>query len=381
MPKLPNLGPSIFTRMTEAAHQVGAINLGQGFPGFPPDQYLLDALAQAAQHGPHQYAPSTGLPALRQEISKLFQRSLGAAYDPGTEITVTSGATEALASVILTEAGAGDEVIILDPAYDSYGPVVRMAGAVPIHMPMTAAFRPDWERIADAISPRTKLLIVCTPHNPSGTAWEAHDVAALRELADRHPFRILSDEVYAHIRFDGIAHHAPSTAPDLRSRSYIVGSFGKLLHVTGWKTGFILAPAELTAQARAAHQFLTFSTHTPTQAAVAAYLAVHPDFEQALATDYQHRRDRFATALAQTAFEPLPVQGSYFLCARYSRISSLPDEQFCHWLIAHAGVAAIPLSAFYADGHDPQVVRFCFAKPDAVLDDAATRLARLPIMA
>lgn len=377
--KLPNVGTTIFTVMSAAARQHNALNLSQGFPDFEPDEALCAALAAACSRPVHQYAPMTGLPGLRGWIAEHHQACYGAAYNPETEITVTSGGTEALYAAIAALVRDGDEVICFDPAYDSYAPAVELQGGRTIRIPLRHPdYAFDWNAVEAALSPRTRLLLLNSPHNPTGRVLSADDLNALRDLARTNPFLILSDEVYEHMVFDGSAHLSLCDDPELASRSLVVGSFGKNLHITGWKVGWCAAPAELTAEFRKVHQYLTFSTATPLQQALQDYLTARgPRVFDGLPDFYQQKRDLFANLLKNSRFRRLPAQGTYFELYAYDEISSLPDTEFCMWMTREHGVAAIPVSYFYADHYDARVIRFCFAKTDDTLRQAAERLCQI----
>ncbi len=377
--KLPLVGTTIFTVMTAEARKHGAINLSQGFPDFDPEPELLAALARIITQPVHQYAPMAGLPRLREWIAAHHRHHYAAAYDPESEITVTSGGTEALYAAITAFVGAGDEVICFDPSYDVYVPAVELQGGKAIRIPMhSPQFSFDWDAVASALSPRTKLLLLNNPHNPTGRVFTKADLQALRQLAARHPFLILADEVYEHMVFDGRTHLSMAADPDLQSRSLVVGSFGKNLHITGWKVGWCVAPAPLTTEFRKVHQYLTFSTATPLQEALVSYL--EPCGEAALsglAAFYQQKRDRLANLLSGSRLRRIPSAGTYFELYDYSAISDLNDREFCLKLVRENGVAAIPVSVFYADSIDSRIIRLCFAKSDTTLVQAAERLSVL----
>jgi len=377
--KLPEVGTTIFTVMSGLAAEHGAINLGQGFPDFPVPERLLDALARAMHAGHNQYPPMTGIAPLREAIARKTARVCGHTPDPAIEITVTSGATEALFNAIHAVAGAGDEVIVLDPAYDSYAPAIALAGARAVHVPLDPdGFRPDWARIMDAVTPHTKLLIINTPHNPTGAIFNADDIAALTALLDKTGLWLISDEVYEHIVFDGVRHESILRYPALRERAFVISSFGKTYHCTGWKLGYCIAPAALSAEFRKIHQYNTFCSFAPAQYAFAEMLEAEPEHDQQLSAFYQARRDRFRAQLAETQLRPLPVCGGYFQLVDYSAISDLDDLEFCRWLTIEKGVAAIPLSPFYSKPPPGQrLARLCFAKHETTLDAAIERLRRI----
>ncbi|QDA60556.1 methionine aminotransferase [Hymenobacter jejuensis] len=378
--KLPDVGTSIFSVMSQLATECGAINLAQGFPDYDPPQVLTDALARHAQTpGHHQYAPMPGLPRLRALISEKTALTYGvSAPNPDTEITVTSGATEALYAVLAAVVRPGDEVIVLEPAYDLYGPAIRLQGGVPVYVPLALPdFLPDWERVAAAISPRTRLIMVNSPHNPSGAVLTDDDLNALADLLAPTEAFVLSDEVYEHMVFDGQQHRSVLQHPELAARGFVLSSFGKTYHATGWKVGYCIAPPLLTAEVRRVHQFLTFAVSTPTQHALADVLA-NADHYQSLPGFYQQKRDLFGELMRATRFELLPSPGSYFQLARYQAIAPNEDDvTFARRLTQEAGVAVVPMSAFYHDGTDHGLVRFCFAKKDETLRAAAERLRNL----
>ncbi len=371
--KLPNTGTTIFTVMSALAADHGAVNLGQGFPDFGADPALLQRVTDAMAAGHNQYPPMAGVPALREAIAAKLNGVYGAAYDAGTDITVTAGGTQGLITALQACVGAGDEVIILEPAYDSYDPAIRLAGGVPVGVPMTQDYRIDWAAVRAAITPRTRALVLNTPHNPSGRVATRDDLLTLERIAEEHDLFIVSDEVYEHMVFDGQPHESVARYPRLRARSFLVSSFGKTFHVTGWKVGFVAAPPALTAAFRRLHQYTVFTVHTPTQHALAAYLA-DPAPWQGLSRFYQAKRDAFRAALAGTPLKLLPCEGTYFQTVDYSAVSALSELDFARWLTTDVGVAAIPLSVFYQQPQERRHVRFCFAKRDETLALAASRL-------
>ena len=379
--RLPNVGTTIFTVMSALAAEKGAVNLGQGFPDFDCDPRLVNAVTEAMQRGLNQYPPMTGVPALREAISAKVERLHGRRYDPATEITVTAGATQAIITAILAVVRPGDEVIVLEPCYDSYVPNIELAGGTVVRVPLTpGSFRPDFDKIAAAITPRTRALLINSPHNPSATVWSDADMLRLQELLAPTDVLLISDEVYEHMVFDGQQHQSTARFAGLAARAFIVSSFGKTYHVTGWKVGYVAAPASLTTEFRKVHQFNVFTVNTPVQHGLASYMAdARPYLD--LPAFYQAKRDRFRAGLARTRFRLLPSEGSYFQCVDISGLAvpekDLGEAEFCQWLTAEVGVAAIPLSAFYGDGFDQKVIRFCFAKKDETLDSALDRLARL----
>jgi methionine aminotransferase len=379
--KLPAVGTTIFTVMSALAAEKGAVNLGQGFPDFDCDPRLVNAVTEAMLRGLNQYPPMTGVPALREAIASKIERLHGRRYDPASEITVTAGATQAIITAILAVVRPGDEVIVLEPCYDSYVPNIELAGGTVVRVPLTpGSFRPDFDKIAAAITPRTRALLINSPHNPSATVWSEADMLRLQDLLAPTDVLLISDEVYEHMVFDGQQHQSAARFPGLAARTFIVSSFGKTYHVTGWKVGYVAAPASLSVEFRKVHQFNVFTVNTPVQHGLASYMAdARPYLD--LPAFYQAKRDRFRAGLARTRFRLLPSEGSYFQCVDISGLAvpekDLGEADFCQWLTAEVGVAAIPLSAFYGDGFDQKVIRFCFAKKDETLDSALARLARL----
>ena len=375
--RLPNVGTTIFTVMSALAQQHGAVNLGQGFPDFECDPKLLDAVDAALRAGLNQYPPMAGVPALREAVAAKIEALYGARYDPGSEITITAGATQAILSAILAVVHPGDEVIVLEPCYDSYEPNILLAGGTPVRVPLLpGTFRPDFERLAAALTPRTRALIVNTPHNPSATAWTTEEMERLAALLRPTDVLLVSDEVYEHMAFDQRRHESAARHPELAARALIVSSFGKTYHVTGWKVGYVAAPAALTAELRKVHQFNVFTVNTPMQHALAAYMA-DPAPYLGLSDFYQAKRDRFRAGLARTPLRALPSEGTYFQCVDYSAVSDMAEDAFCRWLTTTVGVAAIPLSAFYGEPFEQRIVRLCFAKRDETLDAALQRLAKI----
>ena len=375
--KLPKVGTTIFTVMSALATEHQAVNLGQGFPDFNCDPRLVEGVTSAMTQGLNQYPPMTGVPALREAVAAKVQGMYGRHYDPATEITITAGATQAIITAILAVVHPGDEVIVLEPCYDSYIPNIELAGGVTVPVPLTpGTFRPDFDKIAAAISPRTRAILINSPHNPSGMVWTAQEMLRLQDLLAPTDILLISDEVYEHMVFDGVQHESAARYPGLAARAFIVSSFGKTYHVTGWKVGYVAAPAPLSAEFRKVHQFNVFTVNTPVQHGLAAYMA-DPEPYLALPAFYQRKRDLFRAGLANTRFKLLPGEGTYFQCVDISDVSDLSEAEFCQWLTREVGVAAIPLSAFYGDGFDQRVVRFCFAKKDETLNAALARLARL----
>ncbi len=376
--KLPNVGTTIFTVMSQLAEQHHAVNLSQGFPDFSPPAGLLERVQHALRGRYHQYAPMPGSVALRAAIAGKLADMYGVTVDPGTDVTVTSGATEAIFEAIQAVVRPGDEVIVFDPCYDSYEPSVTLAGGRVVHLPLVLPqFSIDWDRLAGSLNARTRLVIVNTPHNPSGAVLRAADFDRLAELLRPYDCYLLSDEVYEHVVFDGARHATVLAQRELATRSFAVFSFGKTYHATGWKLGYCVASAALSAEIRRIHQYVTFSSTTPLQQALAEYLVAHPEHHRNLPAFYQERRDYFAALLKGTKFRPLPVPGTYFQLADYGAISSLSDVEFARWLTIEHGVAVIPVSVFYERAPDVKLVRFCFAKENATLDAAAQRLRAL----
>ena len=375
--KLPAVGTTIFTVMSTLAAEKNAVNLGQGFPDFNCDPHLVDVVTDAMKQGLNQYPPMTGVPVLRDAIAAKIKALHGRDYSAASEITVTAGATQAIITIILAVVHAGDEVIVLEPCYDSYVPNIDLAGGVPVRVPLTpGTFRPDFDKIAAAITPKTRAIIVNSPHNPSGTVWTADDMLRLQEILAPTNVLLISDEVYEHMVFDGQQHQSASRFPGLAARAFIVSSFGKTYHVTGWKVGYVAAPAALTAEFRKVHQFNVFTVNTPVQYGLATYMADPKPYLE-LPAFYQRKRDLFRKGLQRTKFKLLPCEGTYFQSVDISDVSDLGETEFCKWLTSEIGVAAIPLSAFYGNGFDQRVVRFCFAKKDETLNAALQRLQTL----
>jgi methionine aminotransferase len=376
--KLPAVGTTIFTVMSRLAEEHGAVNLGQGFPDFDPPSELVDALGRHARDGRNQYAPMPGVPRLREAIARHAERAHGRKLDPESEITITSGATEAIFDAIAAVVRPGDEVVVFDPSYDSYEPAVLLQGGRAVHVPLKMPeFSLDFERLRRAITARTRLVIVNFPHNPSGAVLRRADLDALAEALRDTRALLLSDEVYEHIVFDGREHESVLRHPELAARCFQVGSFGKSFHATGWKVGWAAAPAPLTQELRKVHQFVTFATSTPAQHALADVLETNPTGLAELSSFYQRKRDRFRELIAAAPFRLLPVAGAYFQLVDYSGASDLPDGEFARFLTTNVGVAAIPLSPFYETPPDAKIVRFCFAKTEATLERAAERLRKL----
>ncbi|RQO81780.1 pyridoxal phosphate-dependent aminotransferase [Acidovorax sp. FJL06] len=375
--KLPNVGTTIFTVMSALAAEHQAVNLGQGFPDFECAPALVNAVTAAMQAGHNQYPPMPGVPVLREAVARKIEALHGRAYNPNAEITITAGATQAIITAILAIVHPGDEVIVLDPCYDSYVPNIELAGGKAVRVPLTpGTFRPDFGKISAAITPRTRAILINSPHNPSATIWTAEEMRQLEDLLAPTDILLISDEVYEHMVFDGAEHQSAARFPGLAARAFIVSSFGKTFHVTGWKVGTVAAPAALTAEFRKVHQFNVFTVNTPMQHGLAAYLQDPAPYLQ-LPAFYQAKRDLFRQGLAGSRLKLLPSTGSYFQCVDISAISDLNEADFCQWLTREVGVAAIPLSAFYGDGFDQRVVRFCFAKKDETLRAALERLRTL----
>jgi len=375
--KLPKVGTTIFTVMSALATQHQAVNLGQGFPDFNCDPRLVEGVTSAMTQGLNQYPPMTGVPALREAVAAKVQTMYGRHYDPATEVTITAGATQAIITAVLAVVHPGDEVIVLEPCYDSYIPNIELAGGITVPVPLTpGSFRPDFDKIAAAITPKTRAILINSPHNPSGMVWTAQEMLNLQELLAPTNILLISDEVYEHMVFDGVPHESAARYPGLAARAFIVSSFGKTYHVTGWKVGYVAAPASLSAEFRKVHQFNVFTVNTPVQHGLAAYMADTEPY-LGLPAFYQRKRDLFRAGLAQTRFKLLPGEGTYFQCVDITEVSDLSEAEFCQWLTREIGVAAIPLSAFYGDSFDQRVVRFCFAKKDETLNAALARLASL----
>ena len=379
--KHPNMGTTIFSVMSALAAEVGAVNLGQGFPDFECDPLLVNQVTLAMQEGLNQYPPMPGAAPLRESVSLKIKALYDRQYDANSEITVTAGATQAILTILLAVVHPGDEVIVLEPCYDSYVPNIAMAGGVVVRVPLTpGTFRPDFAKIESAITPKTRAIIINSPHNPSGMVWRHKDMLKLQEILSTTQVLLISDEVYEHMVYAPLKHHSASSYPGLAERAFVVSSFGKTFHVTGWKVGTVAAPSALTTEFRKVHQFNVFTVNTPVQHALARYLA-DPGPYLELPNFYQRKRDLFRDGLTQTKFRLLPGEGTYFQCVDISELSvpekNLGESEFCKWLAKEIGVAAIPMSAFYGDGFDQNVIRFCFAKQDKTLNTAIERLAKL----
>ncbi|HJV82622.1 pyridoxal phosphate-dependent aminotransferase [Noviherbaspirillum sp.] len=377
--RLPNVGTTIFTVMSALATEKGAVNLGQGFPDFDCDPALIDAVTGAMKGGLNQYPPMTGVPALRDAIAAKIAGIYRHSYDPATEITVTAGATQAILTAILCSVHPGDEVLIIEPVYDSYVPAIELAGGKPVFVQMEVGpqgYSVPWPKVAAAISARTRLIMINSPHNPTGSVLREADIRTLADIVRGTNILIVSDEVYEHMVYDGARHESVCRHPELAARSFVISSFGKTYHVTGWKVGYVAAPAALSAEFRKVHQFNVFTVNTPVQHGLAQYMA-DPRPYLDLPHFYQRKRDLFRSGLNTTRFKLLPSDGTYFQCVDYSDISSMPEADFAKWLTAEIGVAAIPVSAFYNQPKESGIVRFCFAKKDETLRSALERLARL----
>ncbi|ARU04541.1 methionine aminotransferase [Comamonas serinivorans] len=379
--RLPQVGTTIFSVMSALAQQHQAVNLGQGFPDFDCDPQLVSAVTDAMTSGHNQYPPMPGMPVLRQAIAAKIESLYGRRFDEASEITVTAGATQAILTAVLCCAGPGDEVIVLEPCYDSYVPNIELTGARVVRVPLTpGSFRPDFDQLAAALNSKTRALIINSPHNPSGTIWQPADMQRLAELLAPTNALLISDEVYEHMVFAPHRHESVARYPELAARAFIVSSFGKTFHVTGWKVGYVAAPAALTAEFRKVHQFNVFTVNTPMQVGLARYMADPAPYLN-LPAFYQAKRDLFRAGLARTRFRLTPCEGTYFQCVSIADLQvperDLSEADFCQWLTRELGVAAIPLSAFYGQGFDQKMIRFCFAKRDDTLRDALTRLSTL----
>jgi methionine aminotransferase len=375
--KLPAAGTTIFTVMSALAVRHGAVNLGQGFPDYPIDPALIERVDAAMRAGHNQYPLMAGVMALREAIARKVERLYGRSYDPEHEVTVTTGATQAIFTTIQALAGPGDEVIVFEPAYDSYVPAVELSGATPVTLPLTVpGFRIDWPALRRAITPRTRMIVVNTPNNPGTSVLSAADVDALAELTRDTPIVVVSDEVYEHMVYDGARHQSIARNPELAARSVVIGSFGKTFHATGWKVGYALAARALTAEIRRVHQFTVFTVNSPMQHALASFLD-EPARYETLPAFFAQKRDLLRAALVDAPLDLLPCAGSYFQLATYARVSDAPSDAFAESLVRDYGVAVIPLTAFYRDRTDHRIIRFCFAKKEETLRAAAERLRRL----
>ncbi|MEI7703761.1 MAG: pyridoxal phosphate-dependent aminotransferase [Deltaproteobacteria bacterium] len=375
--RLPGVGTTIFTVMSRLAAECGAINLSQGFPDFSADPRLFELVSRHMRAGENQYAPMAGTAALREAIAAKSEGLYGTRYDPEHEVTITAGGTQAIFTAVTALVRPGDEVIVLEPVYDSYVPAVELAGGRAVRASLSPrGYRPDWAAIRTLVTPRTRMILLNSPHNPTGSVLDRPDLDALADLVRGTGIVIVSDEVYEHIVFDGVRHESVSRHPELADRSFVVGSFGKTFHVTGWKVGWALAPRELMAEFRKVHQFVVFTVNTPVQLALAEFLA-DPTHWLGLGAFYQRKRDLFRQGLRTSRLDPLPCAGTYFQLASYARLSDEPDVVLAERLTREAGVACIPVSAFHADGRQDRVLRFCFAKSDETLHRACDRLARV----
>lgn len=377
--RLPAVGTTVFTTMSALAAQHGAVNLGQGFPDFGCDPRLLDAVNEAMRAGHNQYPPMTGVPSLREAIAAKIGKLYGHAYDPATEITVTAGATQALTTAILCCVHPGEEAIVIEPAYDSYAPAITLAGGsvVPLEMEMGEdGYSVPWQKVAAAVTPRTRLIVINSPHNPTGAILRRADLDQLAAIVAGTGILILSDEVYEHMVYDGERHVSVAGHPQLAERAFVVSSFGKTCHVTGWKVGYVAAPGALSAEFRKVHQYNVFTVNTPMQHGLADYMR-DPAPYLGLSDFYQKKRDLFRAGLAGTRLRLLPADGTYFQCVDYRAVSDLPEAAFAQWLTTELKVAAIPVSAFYSSGRESGIVRFCFAKQDETLRAALERLSPL----
>ena len=374
--KLPKVGTTIFTVMSQMAMQHQAVNLGQGFPDFPVPEALIDGLAKAMREGKNQYAPMMGIQPLREAIAAKTEACYGYIACPDSEITVTSGASEAIFDAVLAVVRLGDEVIVLDPCYDCYEPAIDLAGGVCVHVPLNPVdFSVDWNLLSAAVTSKTRMIFINSPHNPSGALWSADDMQKLIELVRGKDIFVLSDEVYEHIIFEDAQHQSALLYPELAEKSFVISSFGKTYHCTGWKIGYCIAPKALTNEFRKVHQYNTFCSFAPAQWAFAEMIMQQPEHYAELGAFYQSKRDYFAEQLARTRFKPLPVPGGYFQLVNYSAVSDMPDAEFARWLCVEKGVAAIPLSPFYeAPPAGQRLIRLCFAKNPQTVDAAIARL-------
>ncbi len=375
--RLPHVGTTIFSVMSALAQEHQAVNLGQGFPDFACDPALLDHVNEAMRNGHNQYPPMPGVAVLREAVATKIEALYARQYSAASEITITAGATQAIITAILAVVHPGDEIIVLEPCYDSYVPNIELAGGKVIRVPLTPqTFRPDFHAIGAAINAKTRAILINSPHNPSATVWSKQDMLQLEALLAPTDVLLISDEVYEHMVFDGAPHESAARYPGLAERTFIVSSFGKTYHVTGWKVGYVAAPAALTAEFRKVHQFNVFTVNTPMQYGLASYLANTVAYLE-LPAFYQRKRDLFRAGLAHSKLRLLPCEGSYFQCVNISEVSDLSEADFCQWLTREKGVAAIPVSAFYGSSFDQRVVRFCFAKQDETLHAALGRLQLL----
>jgi len=376
--KLPDIGTTIFTTMSQMAAEHGAINLAQGFPDFNGPKLLLEAVGGHVAAGANQYAPMAGIPQLREQIAAKVEKLYGRKVSADSEVTVTSGATEAIYAAIAAVVQSGDEVIVLDPAFDCYDPAIVLNGAKAVHVQLSAPqFNMDWAALSAAITDKTRLIILNSPHNPSGAVMGAADIAQLEQLVSGTDILLIGDDVYEHIIFDGAEHLSFVRSDELYQRSFVISSFGKTYHVTGWKIGYCVAPEILTKEFRKVHQFLNFCTSSPLQFALCDVMREQPEHYLELPSFYQHKRDLFNTLMQESRFTCLPTAGTYFQVMDYSQISDLHDMAFCEYLTKEVGVAAIPMSVFCQNPPEMKLVRFCFAKNDATLKEACEKLVAL----
>ena len=375
--KLPNVGTTIFTVMSAMAAEYGAINLSQGYPDFPINEQLIDLVSHFMQQGHNQYAPMPGMPVLREEIANKLKNTFAADFDPDQEVTVVGGATEGLYSALTAFVHRGDEVIIFDPAYDLYAPTVQLCGGKAIHLELSVPdFSIDWQEFEEAITPKTKVVVINNPNNPAGSILSAEDLQQLSEIAKRYDLLVISDEVYEHMVYQPQGHQSLLSHPELRARGVAVFSFGKTFHATGWKVGYCVAPEALTKEIRRIHQFVAFSVNTPIQMAITEFLK-DPQHYQSLGNFFKEKRDHFLRQMASSRFEPLPCNGTYFQLMKYHRISDLSDMDMASWMTKEHGVASIPTSVFYQRGTDNKILRFCFAKNTDTLTKAAEKLCKI----
>ncbi|HZW14286.1 MAG TPA: pyridoxal phosphate-dependent aminotransferase [Noviherbaspirillum sp.] len=377
--RLPQVGTTIFTVMSALAAEKGAVNLGQGFPDFDCDPALIDAVTAAMKNGLNQYPPMAGVAALREAIAAKIGNLYDRSYDAASEITITAGATQAILTAILCSVHPGDEVIVIEPVYDSYVPAIELAGGTPVFVQMEVGpqgYSVPWPKVAAAVTPKTRLIMINSPHNPTGSVLRDADIRALSDIVRGTDILLISDEVYEHMVYDGARHESVCRYPELAARAFVISSFGKTYHVTGWKVGYVAAPAPLSAEFRKVHQFNVFTVNTPVQHGLARYMAEPAPYLE-LPAFYQRKRDLFRDGLKSTRFKLLPSEGTYFQCVDYSAISTMPEADFAKWLTSEIGVAAIPVSAFYNQPKESGIVRFCFAKKDETLRAALNRLATL----
>jgi methionine aminotransferase len=375
--KLPQIGTSIFAVMSKMAQEHGAVNLSQGFPDFPIAPELIELVNKAMRNGHNQYAPMPGLPKLREAIAEKIYNTYQLRYSPDEEITITAGATQALFTAIAAFVGEGDEVIIFEPAYDSYAPAVKACGGIVKYAQLKLPdYHIDWDEVKRMVSNRTRMIVINSPHNPTGSLLSEKDLKALEALTHQSDMLVLSDEVYEHLVFDGNRHESVCYYPELASRSLVVASFGKTFHATGWKMGYVLAPANLTAAFRKLHQFVVFAVNTPIQHAIAEYLSNPAHYKQ-LGNFYQQKRDLFVQQLSQSRFKIIPAKGTYFQVLDYSAISDLPEMEFAEKLIKKYGIASVPLSPFYNQNDNNHKLRFCFAKTDETIQKATETLCKI----